>query len=56
MGLGEWAEEDGVRINNEEQYKKLKTVELVMQITKITLEFTGIAWFYRSVNVMTNRW
>lgn len=40
MGLGEWAEEDGVRINNEEQYKKLKTVELVMPITKITLEFT----------------
>lgn len=48
MGLGEWAMEDGVRINNEEQYKKLKTVELVMPITKITLEFslfTGITSF-----------
>ena len=40
MGPGEWAEEDGVRINNEEQYKKLKTVELLMQITKNTLKFT----------------
>lgn len=48
MGLGVWSEEDGVRINNEEQYKKLKTVELVMPITKITLEFslfTGITSF-----------